>query len=215
MAHRWYGYGRWDARYWFIGPEPGQAPREGNDLRRRCEAWTKLGRRELIDCKDHHLRFGWEDWHREAPPPPRLQQTWKQLIRLLLATRSRRPPDIGDIRSYQQKSWGMKGGETCVIELSCLAANNLGMERPRSIFRNERIGVIRRRILDHKPTFVVMYGLGNRSHWEAIMGKAFPPDNILKVGPTVFAFTKHPVSFGLPNSYWLQLAKKLRHKLQQ
>ena len=27
MALRWYGYGRWDCPYWFIGPEPGQAPR--------------------------------------------------------------------------------------------------------------------------------------------------------------------------------------------
>lgn len=112
MAREWYGYGRWDAPYWFIGPEPGQ--QGGNnleerraDLEKRCKAWICLGRGELIDCKKHHFCFGETRWHREVPPPA-TQATWRQLIRLLLAYRSVKEPDIEDIRSYQQNCWGWR-----------------------------------------------------------------------------------------------------------
>ena len=50
MARHWYGYGRWEAKYWFIGPEPGQPEGdnvEGDNVRARCKAWIELGRGEL------------------------------------------------------------------------------------------------------------------------------------------------------------------------
>jgi hypothetical protein len=37
MALGCYGYGRWGAPYWFIGPEQGQSRRENDDLRPRLE----------------------------------------------------------------------------------------------------------------------------------------------------------------------------------
>jgi hypothetical protein len=93
MAREWYGYGRWDAPYWFIGQEPGMDPAENNDLKPRCDAWIKLGAGELVDCQEHHFGFGQYDWHREVPPPL-LQPTWKHLIRLLLAYRSGKEPTL-------------------------------------------------------------------------------------------------------------------------
>jgi hypothetical protein len=51
MALRCYGYGRWEAPYWFIGPEQGQGPEENNDLNLRCEAWLHCGGGELSDCR--------------------------------------------------------------------------------------------------------------------------------------------------------------------
>jgi hypothetical protein len=54
MARRCYGYGRWDAPYWFIGPEPGQARDENNDLMPRAKSWLDLGGGELIDCHAFH-----------------------------------------------------------------------------------------------------------------------------------------------------------------
>jgi hypothetical protein len=207
MARHWYGYGRWEGKYWFIGPEPGQP--EGDNIKERCKAWIDLGRGELVDCKDHHLGFGWKKWHKESPPT---QPTWRPLIQLLLATKDGTQPDLKDIRSYQQKHWGMKNAETCVIELSSLAAPKLDAPGEHVLFQKERIKEIRQRILDHEPTFVVMYGTLHKPHWERIAGGPFGPDNILKIGSTVAAFAPHPVSFGLTNDYWLQLAEKLRHE---
>jgi hypothetical protein len=218
MAREWYGYGRWEAPYWFIGPEPGMDPGEKNDLKPRCAAWIKLGAGELVDCKEHHFAFGCYDWHREVPPPP-TQSTWRQLIRLLLAYRSGREPHIEDIRSYQQRFWGMRNGETCVIELCSLAANKLNVKKganfDASSFREERIQKIRERISAYKPAFVVMYRTNAQAHWEAIAGGAFSsaPD-VLTVGegPTLAVFANHPVdSVGVSGSYWLQLAERLRN----
>jgi hypothetical protein len=104
----------------------------------------------------------------------------------------------------------MKNDESYVIELSALATPNLGAPGDHLLFLDERIKEIRQRILDHKPTFVVMYGLRHRPHWEAIAGRPFGPDSILTIGSTTAAFELHPVSFGLPSSYWSQLAQKLR-----
>jgi hypothetical protein len=69
MARQWYGYGRWEAPYWFIGPEPGQPEgdtAEGDNLKERCKAWIDLGRGELVDCKAHHFGFGWTKWHQDT-----------------------------------------------------------------------------------------------------------------------------------------------------
>jgi hypothetical protein len=218
MARQWYGYGRWDAPYWFIGPEPGMAS-STNNLKERCQAWIDLGRGELIDCKRHHLLFGEKDWHREAPPP-KLQATWKQLIRLLLATRIGREPNVEGIRSYQQKHWGMKNEETCVIELCSLAAKKLtakkGTNFDADIFAKERAKTIRDRILQYNPAFVVMYGKKDKSYWEEIAGRKFsgaPEICAVGNGPTRAVFANHPVDkFGVDPEYWLTLAGKLRHE---
>jgi hypothetical protein len=221
MALKHYGYGRWDAPYWFIGPEPGQHGCNGTEKRRvdlgkRCEAWIQLGRGELIDCKEHHLGFGETKWHREVPPPL-IQPTWKQLIRLLLAYCHGKKPHLDDIRSYQQKCWGTENGETCVIELSSLAAPGMDAPGPHGLFREQRIEEIRKKIRRHKPRFVVMYGVRQKRFWEAIASAPFStaPDIItLENGTTLAVFANHPVdSVGVSPHYWLQLAKTLRQKL--
>lgn len=56
-AERWYGYGTWDARYWFVGPEPGMAKSEGDSLIPRCTTWAQLCNGhlpELVDPIEHH-----------------------------------------------------------------------------------------------------------------------------------------------------------------
>lgn len=47
-AEKWYGYGTWDAPYWFVGKEPG-----GADDPEQCASWLRLGGGELIDCRQH------------------------------------------------------------------------------------------------------------------------------------------------------------------
>jgi hypothetical protein len=206
MARRCYGYGHWDAPYWFIGPEPGQARDENDDLRPRVEAWLHFGGGELTDCREFHNRIGEKRWHRERP---QLQATWRPLMLLLMAFLER-PTSNENLRNYQRDKWGMLSGDTCVIELSGLAAHSFKVPRDRERFRLERINLIRERMRDHHPELVVMYGTSQRESWELIAGRAFPPDNILSLKSTILAFTPHPTSHGLTNAYWGELGERLR-----
>jgi hypothetical protein len=129
---------------------------------------------------------------------------------LLLMTYRGRPFDKDALRNYQRDEWGALQGETCVIELSGLAARSLKVTRDRESFREERINVIRERMRSHKPKLVVMYGKGQKDAWEAIAGRAFPADNILKDGDRTLVSTPAPTSRGLRNTYWEQLGKRLR-----
>jgi hypothetical protein len=209
MARRCYGYGRWDAPYWFIGPEQGMALNENNDLQLRVDAWLHLDALELCDCRAFHERIDQKQWHREKP---RLQPTWRPLI-LMLMTFLEENTRSDDLRAYQRDRWGrLSGGETCVIELSGLAAHSFKVSRDRKLFRQERTTIIRQRMLTYKPTLVIMYGVSEKEHWEAIAGKGFSPDNILTVGSTIIAFTPHPTSHGRGNAFWTDLGERLLTK---
>jgi hypothetical protein len=210
MARHYFGHGRWSAPYWFIGPEQGMARDENNDLKRRVEAWRHLGGGELNDCRDLHDLIGENRWHRDRP---KLQSTWRPLMVLLMAFRER-PTDNEFLRNYQRVEWGTLRGETCVIELSGLAAHSLEIPRERECFREERIKVIRERMVHYKPELVVMYGVSEKPHWEAITEQQFLTRNILKSGPTLIAFTPHPTARGLTNDYWKKLGERLRHEAQ-
>jgi hypothetical protein len=207
MARRCYGYGRWEAPYWFIGPEQGQGGSENNDLRPRIKAWLHLGGGELSDCRDFHALIGERRWHGENP---RLQSTWRSLM-LLLMTFLGRPTDNESLRKYQRDQWGRLSGETCVIELSGLAARSFRTQRDRGSFREERITIIRERTLHYKPILVVMYGATSKPHWEAITKQPFPPDGTLGIGSTIVVFTPHPMTRGLTNAYW-QMVGKIIHQ---
>lgn len=203
MALRFYGYGRWGARYWFIGPEQGQARKENNDLQPRLKAWKELESPEICDCEQFHRAINEHRWHRGE----KLQSTWRPLILLLMKFR-KWPADKESLRGYQRSAWGSTHGETCVIELSGLPANNLSISRDRESFLPERIKLIRDRMRENHPQLVVMYGARQRQRWEKIAGGSFPPENILVSNGTILAFTRHPVSYG--NAYWEDLGQRLR-----
>jgi hypothetical protein len=203
MARRHYGFGRWEAPYWFIGPEQGQAHEEGSDLNPRARAWLQLGGGELCDCREYHALIAELRWHREQP---RLQPTWRPLM-LLLMSHLQRPTDNDSLRNYQRDSWGIAGGDTCVIELSGLPAHNLTVERDRRSFREERIARIQRRLSQHNPRLVVMYG---QQDWRAIAGQEFPRNGTLRQGATTLVVTPHPTSHGPTNAFWKALGETLR-----
>jgi hypothetical protein len=213
MAHGCYGYGRWGARYWFIGPEQGM--KKSEDLQRRVDVWHQLGGQELNDCREFHELLPELRWHGENP---KLQKTWKQLILLLLAVRDE--PITNDCRrDYQRTRWGMQNGETCVIELSGLPSHcyDASTKQKKKLFepgeferiRDKRIGFICDKILQHSPRLVVMYGISEKKHWDKIaeVKRRFTHDTEVPI----LVQATHPVSFeGVEDEYWRRLAIKIR-----
>ena len=115
------------------------------------------------------------------------------------------------LRAYQRDRWGMQSnGETCVIELSGLAARNLSTPVDRKQFRSERIAFIRQKLQEHKPAFVVMYGLKDRESWEQIAQCELISGQPIKIDTTIAVLTPHPVSRGVGDQCWKDLGKKLR-----
>ena len=123
-----------------------------------------------------------------------------------------RPADDESLLKYQRDEWGRLSGETCVIELAGLAAKSYKVPRDRTSFRKERINFIREKILLHKPKLVVMYGVTESRHWEAITAQRFPPENNLTIGRTIFAQTLAPTAHGerAPDYYWKEWGERLR-----
>jgi hypothetical protein len=210
MALRHYGYGHWDAPYWFIGPEEGKGRGEIAENAPRVKAWFKLGGNELSDCRDFHRLIRESAWHKDKP---NLQPTWRPLI-LLLKTFLGEDTDQDDLRAFQRDRWGRtSGGQTCVIELSGVAARNLKTPAGRKQFLNERIEVIRERMLAHKPEFVVMYGVGAEKHWRTIAaGCTLVRDDVVRLGSTMVAYAPHPGDHGREDTAWEELGRKLRAK---
>ncbi len=208
-SQRWFGYGRWEAQYWFVGMEPGGTPD-----RTSYDSWFRLGATELIDCKAHHLDWnalaGREisRWHRPAKPPT--QPTWRPLIQLLLAYLGQ-PADLDNVRDYQREMWGMSRGETALIELSGLRATNLNVEVDRERHRDYRINLIRTRMLEHQPRFVVFYGLSYREFYERIAGGRFDSAEFHWSGSTLCVLVAHPRARrrSLLTESWIDLGKRL------
>lgn len=149
-ARFWFGYGRWDAPYWFLGMEPG-----GTDDHASFEAWLHLGGKDLIDCREHHFKSNFNKWHFGERPPT--QGTWRGLIQLLLSFKGE-SPDLDSVRTYQKNQWGSVNGETAVLEVSALHAKNLEVDVDRTTHRNERIATLNKRLIAEQPIFMIMYG---------------------------------------------------------
>src|ERR1700676_215023 len=109
MARGSYGYGRWEAPYWFIGPEQGMGDHEREDsesaLEARVAAWIKLGRLDLNDCRKFHCEIGEKNWH--CKEPVKLQKTWTPLLLTMKIPRSSRRQR--ELASLPTRSMGNAG----------------------------------------------------------------------------------------------------------
>jgi hypothetical protein len=135
-ARSWFGYGRWDAPYWFVGMEPG-----GTDDHASHEVWMQLGGTELIDCRAHCLGTNFSKWHGGDRPPT--QPTWRRLIQLLLGYEGR-PGDLDAVSVYQRDKWGALKGDTASVEVSALHAASLDILVDRDAYRDQRITILKR-----------------------------------------------------------------------
>jgi hypothetical protein len=228
LARRCYGYGRWKAPYWFIGLEEGQALREKNDFTDRAQVFRKLNKDGLCDCLRFHKEIGENRWHEQNPRTGKVnkQSTWQYLILLLMAFQQRdidnerRRDDL--LRAYQSNHWGMKGDETCVIELSGLPAHDskASFQRPVDMLeelqsiRPTRIERIQANIREYHPRFVVLYGLTAKEHWKQIVGFILEASIPRKIGLTTFLLVPHPTARHTEDQkkddFWINLGTKLR-----
>jgi hypothetical protein len=211
-ADSFYGYGRYEAPYRFVGLEEGS---DGTveEIQRRLAAWREGGCQELEDAWDYHVRIGEKDLTRERP---KLQSTWKQLCRIVLVGMGQ-PSDTESLRRYQKHYLGRRDGATCLLELLQLPSKNTGEWRyanasrlphlasrraAQQYYAPRRVAHLRRRIAQYRPAVVVFYGLTNRYWWTEIAGVPFE-----RVGDaelysataqgTLYLITRHP-TFRLP-----------------
>ena len=215
-AARWFGYGRWEAPYWFIGKEPG-----GSDDPEQYASWLRLGGTELIDCREHDADCAAGEtglWH-GPEPGPNLQPTWRSLIAMTLAYEGAEAWDERKARQYQDERWGRSDGNTAVIELSAIASKSVSKaEVLRLVHLEERISVIRRHLASSPPKFVVFYGLGADAvhnvpyldHWRAIAQYDLGVDQPALIGNTVFVVEKHPTAHGTTTQHWMDLGRRIR-----
>lgn len=214
-AKSWFGYGRWDAPFWFIGMEPG-----GNDEHASYEAWLALGGTELIDCRAHHLwkrdALGIEDplwtrWHDDGPGR-RTQPTWRRLIQTLLGYKGL-ATDLDAVYKYQKYQLGALGGETAVVELGALHAPGLASDVDRSTFRDDRIRVLRARLDQYRPVFALCYGYGFSAQFERIAGR-FDAEGFVWHGATLCVLAPGPTSrFPSPAArpqWWVDIGRRMR-----
>jgi hypothetical protein len=214
MARKCFGYGRWDAPYWFIGLEEGMS----GTLEDRIKAFQKLNKEGLCDCKQFHQEISDYKHHGHRPP---LQSTWRVLILILLTYLGRIPTD-DERKDYQAIKLGMAKGETALLELFGLPAKNviLGAAQRNLHFTDsmigqihtERIAAIRERLQEYRPALVVMYGTSPKpkKQFARLAGRLMEPWDIFREGETLITLMPHPTSPGRTNQEWIQHAKNLR-----
>ncbi len=148
-AREWFGYGTWAAPYRFVGTEPGG---DGNATH---EAWSRIGAGELIDCKAHHLECGFTRWHGSERPPT--QSTWRRLIQLLLAFKGE-ATDMDAVADISAIAWDAYVTRRRSSSCPRITPSALNVQVDRMAHRDERIELIRSRLDEHHPRFVVFYG---------------------------------------------------------
>ena len=238
LARHCYGYGSWDASYWFIGPEQGGSEKE---MKKRADAFRKLDSDKdgLCDCREFHREIyepGQRDWFRQEPLPP-LQTTWYCLMLTLKSYEGEvgiEKPKAGPllcayqrpVREYQRDHWGSSVGETCVIELSGIPAKNFKESNASkaSLSQAERhqFDAILRSRAEHitdriragGPEFVVIYSNWQYPYWEELRKESSKitqgPNEYYRLGRTLITFTESNGKNSPGHARWLTLGKSIQ-----
>jgi hypothetical protein len=183
---RFFGYGAVTAPVWFIGKQEGGG-KNWDECRRRLDVWHKRGRRDIEDVVGYHRAFGEDCWFAD---PPKIQSTWRELIRLRLAMANEpiSPDSIGHYQVHRLAGWN---GENCLLELLPLASgdpndskiyeanSNLDWLKKRKALMTEygrkRALRLRTMIDEHRPQVVILYSLSDEFQplWRLISGFDF------------------------------------------
>jgi hypothetical protein len=217
-----YGYGSYEAQYWFIGMEEGGGDTL-EEIEQRIRVWDQRGRHELEDMKAYHLALGLSQYFTE---PTKSQSTWRQLIRIVLSTQNK-SSFLDDLKLYQRESFGQWKGEASLIELLPLPSPSTAQwlykawsipelqsrEIYRASFAPLRAAFIKEKIETHHPAYVVFYSLQYREWWELIANIPFTRhERFLTAADdyTRYVIAPHPVSPGVTNRDYESIGQWLR-----
>lgn len=215
-----YGYGNFQGKYWFIGMEESGGKFE--NIQKRIDIWSKRGKKEIEDLAEYHIDLG--AWNEE------LQNTWNNLIRIVLSAAENENINTKDVLTYQINELGRIGKETCLLELLPLPSpsldhwiykyhSRLSYLTDRNQYKNHclenRINTISEKIKKHQPKAVVFYGKGYEYSWrkitKTITDAEFLPTSegflTCRNSQTVFVISQHPVAFGATNEYFHNIGK--------
>lgn len=230
FIHTFYGSGTYSGKYWFVGIEPGGG-KGFDEVSRRISVWKELGKQELDDIVEFHLRINIPKYFTD---PVKTQKTWGQLIRIILSSQGKSTTD-NDIKNYQRDILGRINAETCLLELFPLQSPNLStwhydqwsdleILKDRAAYtkfcRVWRCDYIRSRILTYRPQVVVFYSYSYRNLWMQIAGPEvhFTEESDCWIGEskgTLYLITKHPAMRGIKNSYFESIGTVIRSHLQR
>jgi hypothetical protein len=227
-----YGYGTYSAPYWFVGMEEGGGG-SLSSAQSRITAWQNRGHKDLEDPRgsDDALALSTSPWFR---PYPKLQSTWKQLIRMTLIAQGQSPSNE-QIRTYQRDRLGRTDGETCLIELLPLPSPGLGhwnyntysalpYLKTRKLYTAElapiRVAHIKQCIADHNPRAIIFYGGSYSHYWQQIAASPFQRITLsdgdisqATTPSTTFLIINHPAARGITTRYYEEIGTLL-HNLQ-
>jgi hypothetical protein len=219
-----YGYGNFEGEYWFVGMEEGGG-NSFHEVDQRFEIWDSLGRGELLDVAQFHLKLGMPEFFTE---PVKLQSTWNKVIRIILSAEGEKV-SLSSVRKYQRDDLGRRSGNSCLIELLPLPSpstkkwlyaehTDLPFLRNREAYRDYaipwRIEGIRERIEKYRPSAVVFYGMVYQEWWREIADLEFKPFEqydflVANSQATKFIMSKHPVAMGVTNEYFHQIGRAI------
>jgi len=213
LAEKSYGYGHWNAKFWFIGLEERLGSNENSNYKNRSDVFEDMNIEGLCDCRDFHFKIEENQWHDNNAI---LQGTWKRLI-WLFKSYLNEPRDDASLLSYQQTEWGCKKGVTCLTELDGLPFDSSKKTNPRGRaahpqkdikrLRETRIEFLSAKLQEHKPELVVMYGKTQKKYWQMIAGQALVCEEIVTANGIKFVLIPHPNAHGRTNAEWGKLAK--------
>jgi len=227
-ADKFFGFGTWHAKIWFIGIEESGGWAE-QDVQRRLDVWKQNGKCELEDAPTFYPACGNRKWHGNGA---RLQETWTQLVRMLLLSRGIADTDEA-ILDYQRNHLGRNDGETCVAELLPLPSPSIKEWRysnwselhwlsSRDCYYAHllvaRAADLARRVKVMSPSAVIFYGSSFFQTWRFVAGatrvEAIPKKLVgFTAGPTAFFVTKHPSALppgNTRNDYFREIGEYLQ-----
>jgi hypothetical protein len=185
------------------------------------KAWKEMGGTELIDCREHHRKMGeWgnDRWH---GPLSRLQNTWGPLIKLLLSFKHpKKTVELDDAKEYQRTQWGSSDGETVVAEVLGTRTQFLKKHNDlREIYKATRTKILKDRLYEFSPVFIVFYGRQYLHIHEQIIEQRFQMDDedfagFTWRGKTLCIHVKHPVAHGIYGHQWTDLGKEIKRRVE-
>lgn len=183
---KFYGYGNYKGKIWFVGMEPG-APTENEKIRRFFEVWKDRGEPEIDDVRRSHLDVGISPYIDLFNENPKYQRTWGGLIKILFFKDNKKEFTTRDVKNYQKDKLGRKNSDHCLIELLPLPSagtnywpySKTGIKelKNRKLYKSTylplRIKRIKELIIKYKPKVIVFYSISYLTYWQKLLKKDF------------------------------------------